>query len=99
MIIKLKPIALSKVWGGNKLALSYQINQDKIGEIWGISAHKLYSNKIQNEEFQGLNFRNLFEQYKELFGYYPKDEFPILCKIIDAVDDLSVQVHPNNSYA
>jgi mannose-6-phosphate isomerase len=99
MIIKLKPIGLSKVWGGNNLAKMYNINQEKIGEIWGISAHKSYSNEIINEEFQGMTFRKLFQTHKSLFGNYPHDEFPILCKIIDASSDLSVQVHPNNSYA
>jgi mannose-6-phosphate isomerase len=99
MIIKLKPIALSKVWGGDNLSKKYDINQEKIGEIWGISAHKSYSNEILNEEFKGMTFRELFKTNKALFGNYPKDEFPILCKIIDAASDLSVQVHPNNEYA
>jgi mannose-6-phosphate isomerase len=99
MIIKLKPIALSKIWGGENLAKKYHINQEKIGEIWGISAHKSYSNEIFNEKFKGMTFRDLFETNKALFGNYPKDEFPILCKIIDAASDLSVQVHPNNQYA
>lgn len=99
MIIKLKPIALSKVWGGNNLAKIYNIDQDKIGEIWGISGHKSYSNEIVNTEYQGLTLRTLFQKYKMLFGNYPYDEFPILCKIIDASSDLSVQVHPQDSYA
>jgi mannose-6-phosphate isomerase class I len=99
MIIKLKPIALSKVWGGDNLAKKYHINLEKIGEIWGISAHKSYSNEILNEAYKGMTFRDLFETNKQLFGNYPKDEFPILCKIIDAASDLSVQVHPQDSYA
>jgi mannose-6-phosphate isomerase len=99
MIIKLKPIALSKVWGGDNLAKKYHVNQEKIGEIWGISAHKSYSNDILNKEFKGMTFRDLFKTNKKLFGHYPKDEFPILCKIIDAASDLSVQVHPNDTYS
>jgi mannose-6-phosphate isomerase len=99
MIIKLKPIALSKVWGGDNLAKKYHINQEKIGEIWGISAHKSFSNEVLNEDFKGMSFRDLFKTNKALFGNYPKDEFPILCKIIDASSDLSVQVHPNDTYA
>jgi mannose-6-phosphate isomerase len=99
MIIKLKPIALTKVWGGENLSKAYHINKDNIGEIWGISAHKSHSNEILNEEFKGITFRTLFEENKALFGYYPHDEFPILCKIIDASSDLSVQVHPSDEYA
>jgi mannose-6-phosphate isomerase len=99
MIIKLKPIALSKVLGGDNLAKKYHINQEKIGEIWGISTHKSYSNEILNDEFRGMTFKDLFETNKQLFGNYSKDEFPILCKIIDAAIDLSVQVHPNDKYS
>ena len=65
----------------------------------GISSHKSYSNEILNEAFKGMTFRELFKMNKSLFGNYPKDEFPILYKIIDATSDLSVQVHPEDAYA
>jgi mannose-6-phosphate isomerase len=99
MIIKFKPIALSKVWGGDKFSKKYQINQPKIGEIWGISAHKSHTNEILNDEFKGITFRTLFEKHRDLFGNYPEAEFPILFKLIDTSSDLSIQVHPDNLYA
>lgn len=46
-----------------------------------------------------MSLRDLFKSHKELFGNYPKEEFPILIKLIDATLDLSVQVHPNDEYA
>jgi len=99
MIIKLKPIPQAKIWGGDKLSIVYGINLNNIGEIWGISAHKTYSNIIINEPFNGMSFRELYYNKRELFGNYFKDEFPLLLKIIDAKTDLSVQVHPNDEYA
>lgn len=99
MVIKFKPIALEKVWGGNKLSKLYNINGKNIGEIWGISAHKSYSNMIANGQFKGLSFRELYSKNKELFGDLNEDEFPLLFKVIDASGDLSIQVHPDDQYA
>jgi mannose-6-phosphate isomerase len=99
MILRLEPIALSKVWGGQKLSILYQLNQSNIGEIWGISAHKSYSNKIFSGTFVGMTFRELYLKHREFFGNYSMDEFPLLFKVIDASGDLSVQVHPNDTYA
>jgi mannose-6-phosphate isomerase len=60
MFIRLEPISLSKVWGGKKLSKFYQLPQSNIGEIWGISAHKSYSNKILTGPFVGMTFREFF---------------------------------------
>jgi len=99
MIIKFQPIAIKKIWGGNKLSKIYGISSSKIGEIWGISTYKSNSTKIVNTSYKNITLRELYESHKELFGYYSKEEFPILMKVIDAVKDLSVQVHPDDEYA
>lgn len=99
MIIRLEPIPLTKVWGGDKLSNMYNFSLSNIGEIWGISAHKSNSNKIINGPFKGLTFRELYTKHREYFGHYPTREFPLLFKVIDAKGDLSVQVHPDNDYA
>jgi mannose-6-phosphate isomerase len=99
MIIRLEPIPLTKVWGGDKLSNMYSFSLSNVGEIWGISAHKSNSNKIINGKFKGISFRKLYINHREYFGHYPKEEFPLLFKVIDAKGDLSVQVHPDNNYA
>lgn len=99
MIIRLKPIPIAKVWGGDRLSEMYGFSLPNIGEIWGISAHKSNTNKISGGQFQGITFRDLYINHREYFGHYPKDEFPLLFKVIDAKGDLSVQVHPDNDYA
>ncbi len=100
MILKLKPLFYDKVWGGHKLKDNYGYDCSKeTGEAWGISGHKSGSSIIINGEFARKTLRELYSSNKELFGNYPTDEFPILIKLIDANDDLSVQVHPNDEYA
>lgn len=99
MIIRFEPVPVKKVWGGDKLSEIYGFSLSNIGEIWGISAHKKYSNKIINSDYKGTTFRELFKNHIELFGHYSKEEFPLLFKVIDAASDLSIQVHPNDKYA
>ena len=99
MITKFHPIALQKVWGGSKLSKQYNLNDKKIGEIWGISAHKTHSNILLNGAYKGMTLRQLYKSHNELFGGLQKNEFPLLFKVIDAKDDLSIQVHPSDDYA
>lgn len=102
MIIKFQPVLVQKeVWGGNKIkdVYGYMCAPDRCGEAWGISAHKTYSSIVHNTKYKGMTLRELFETHKELFGNYEGEEFPILVKIIDAKDNLSIQVHPNDQYA
>ena len=58
-----------------------------------------YSNTITNGEFKGMTLRELYNSKRVLFGNLSNEEFPILFKIIEAADDLSIQVHPNDEYA
>jgi len=100
MILKLKPLFYEKVWGGHKLKNNYNFDcSEKTGEAWGISGHKSGSSIIENGIYKGKTLRDLYHSNKELFGNYPTDEFPILIKVIDAEDDLSIQVHPDDAYA
>jgi mannose-6-phosphate isomerase class I len=100
MIIKLQPEFKEKVWGGNKIHTKFGYNtSDNTGEAWGISGHKNGSSTIIDGPYKGKTLRELYQSHKELFGHYQSDEFPILVKIIDATDDLSIQVHPDDAYA
>jgi mannose-6-phosphate isomerase class I len=100
MICKLSPLFFEKVWGGSKLKSLYNYDcSDKTGEAWGISGHKNGSSIISNGQFKGWSLRELYNQKPELFGSYPSNEFPILIKVIDAMEDLSIQVHPDDEYA
>lgn len=100
VIYKLQPQFLDKMWGGNKLKTAYQYNtSNHCGEAWGISGYDHFSSIIMNGTYKGLSLNELFQAHKELFGNYNSSVFPILVKVIDATDDLSIQVHPDNEYA
>lgn len=90
-----------KIWGGTKLRdyFGYDIPCKQTGEYWAISAHPNGVSRVANGEFAGHTLDKLYVQQPQLFGN-PKDKvFPLLTKILDANDWLSVQVHPDDTYA
>ena len=97
----LKPYFQNKMWGGSKLEkrFGYDIPSDHTGECWAISAHKHGPAKIKNGIYAGKTLNELWDNNRELFGNASGDKFPMLTKILDARMDLSVQVHPDDSYA
>ena len=90
-----------KIWGGAKLRdeFGYEIPSDKVGEYWAISAHPHGVSTIKNGRFAGMGLDQLYAEHRELFGNSSEPVFPLLTKILDANDWLSVQVHPDDHYA
>ncbi|WP_072373120.1 type I phosphomannose isomerase catalytic subunit [Thermophilibacter mediterraneus] len=95
------PIFHEKIWGGRKLEteFGYEIPDGPIGECWAISAHPNGDCVVSGGAWDGLHLSELWDQHRELFGGVEGDRFPLLVKIIDAKDNLSVQVHPDDAYA
>jgi mannose-6-phosphate isomerase len=103
-ILKFKPIYKDKIWGGRKLEtiLGRKIPPGSIGESWEVSDYGEDLSIIENGDLVGKTFREAYKSYtKEILGevFKPEEDFPLLVKIIDAKDKLSVQVHPDDSYA
>lgn len=100
-IIELVPVFKEKIWGGRKLEteFGYEIPAGPVGECWAISAHPAGDDEIASGEYVGKTLSWLWDEHRELFGNCEGDRFPLLVKIIDAKDDLSIQVHPDNDYA
>lgn len=100
-IIELGPVFKEKIWGGRKLEteFGYEIPAGPVGECWAISAHPAGDDEIASGEYAGKTLSWLWDEHRELFGNCEGDRFPLLVKIIDAKDDLSIQVHPDNDYA
>ncbi|MFB7141952.1 mannose-6-phosphate isomerase, class I [Gottfriedia sp. NPDC056225] len=96
-----RPVFQERIWGGTQLKknFNYEIPNDKIGECWAISAHENGPSVVANGECKGLTLSELWTQQRHLFGNLEGEKFPLLTKILDAKDDLSVQVHPNDTYA
>jgi mannose-6-phosphate isomerase class I len=102
MIIPLNPIFQERIWGGTTLSRLFDVSlkDKKIGECWGISALPEHSCHVHHPSFPpGTTLYDLWTHHKEYFGHHPADAFPILVKLIDAQEDLSIQVHPNDAQA
>lgn len=100
-IIFLKPVFKEMIWGGNRLKtdFNYPIDGNQIGECWAVSAHKNGDCEIVSGKYCGMHLSELWECHREVFGNVMGDVFPLLIKIIDAQEDLSIQVHPDDLYA
>lgn len=100
-IIFLEPVFKEMIWGGDRLGtdFGYDIPGDDTGECWGISAHPNGDDTVRNEPFGGKKLSELWNTNRELFGNLDMDRFPLLIKIIDAKENLSIQVHPDDRYA
>ena len=99
-IIFLEPVFAERIWGGRNLEkFNYAIPEGNIGEVWVIAAHENGSSLIKNGELKGLTLKEAYEKRPELFTKKKYDKFPLLVKILDASDYLSVQVHPEDDYA
>jgi len=106
--LKFDPIYKDYIWGGSKLKtkLNKKTPSDlsRCAESWEISTIQDNISIVSNGFLAGNNLQELIEIYMDdLVGgkVYNKygDEFPILIKLIDATDTLSIQVHPNNQVA
>lgn len=100
-VLFLNPVFAHNIWGGTRLRddFGYEVEGEDIGECWGIAAHENGDCTIANGTYQGKKLSELWKEAPELFGNVESDRFPLLTKIIDAKDDLSIQVHPDDVYA
>ncbi len=104
--LKFDPILKERLWGGTKLkdVLNKPIKSDITGEIWELSTVKGDISVVANGSLRGRSLQDLIEENAvALLGQGVVDrfgkEFPILIKFIDAKQDLSIQLHPNDALA
>ena len=104
---KFKAQLFHKIWGGHTIEQWYDhvpADYENVGEAWVISDVDKYPTEVINGSHAGDTLQDLLEVYMdELVGGVVYDvfgnHFPLLLKFIDAVDDLSIQVHPGDDYA
>ena len=101
-----EPIYKSRIWGGERIGQIFdrQLPSNDIGESWDVACHKNGTSLIANGPHKGRALDELIEEYgRRLMGTAldEKDieKFPLLIKILDASQLLSVQVHPGDEYA
>jgi len=104
--LKFEPILKDKIWGGTKLKNIFNkpATSDKLGESWELSGYENDESVVSNGFLAGNNLAELIEIYMgELIGDKVYDQygltFPLLFKLIDANDYLSIQVHPGDEVA
>lgn len=100
-ILFLDPVCTENIWGGSRLKeeFHYPSAGERTGECWGISAHPNGDGTVKNGTFAGMRLSEVWKAHPRLFGSDGRGEFPLLAKIIDAREDLSIQVHPDDQYA
>lgn len=103
-ILKLKAALKDYIWGGTGLKTKFnkQSELEKVAESWELSCHPDGASVIVGGPHNGLPLAEYISKVGEgVLGEHCKrfEFFPILIKLIDAKDDLSIQVHPNNDYA
>jgi mannose-6-phosphate isomerase len=100
--MKLTPAVKDYIWGGTRLRESYNIKSDlaRLAEAWVLSCHKDGESSVANGVFAGKTLSEVLKD-KTLLGKNALkfENFPVLIKLIDAKDNLSVQVHPSDDYA
>jgi mannose-6-phosphate isomerase len=104
--LKFQPILKEKIWGGQKLKTLLNKNSalPNIGESWELSDVEGDTSIVSNGSLKGKSLKALIETYKhDLVGLHNykifHNKFPLLIKFIDAKDDLSIQLHPNDELA
>lgn len=100
-LLFLDPVCTHNIWGGTRLREEFGCAEagDDLGECWGISAHQNGDGTIKNGVFAGQKLSKVWEEHPEVFGDFNSARFPLMTKIIDAREDLSIQVHPDDDYA
>lgn len=92
------------LWGGTRLIdeFGFKTDKEKAAEAWVLSCHKDGNSIVKNGEYAGKTLQEVLDVWgKEVLGAKAAGftYFPILIKLIDAKDRLSVQVHPDDEYA
>lgn len=103
-ILKLKPSCKAYLWGGTRLKTEFgkTFSGEKLAETWELSCHLDGPSIVEGGEFAGRTLKEYLEKEgKKAVGEKCQkyQQFPLLIKFIDAKEDLSIQVHPDDAYA
>lgn len=95
----LKPIVHETIWGGNKLTPYSGTDCQKIGHLYSAIDTEQFRNEFVTGPNQGKNLHQWFLENRAKYGLEKYDELPILMALVEADDNLSIQVHPDDEMA
>lgn len=101
----LKPTGKDYLWGGQRLNDDFnkEIALDPLAETWECSTHPDGESRVEGGIFNDLSLNKVLQEHPEFIGIHPRNiidnGLPIIIKLIDARERLSVQVHPSDEYA
>lgn len=103
-VVRLAPVYKDYLWGGKRLSELYGFGKpgEVIAESWQLSAHPAGLCMVEDVDGGELTFADYLSHIgREALGWkcQPYERFPLLVKLIDATDKLSIQVHPEDAYA
>ncbi len=97
----LSPCGKDYLWGGNRLHEEFhkEISMSPLAETWECSIHPEGPSVVASGKHKGQFLPDVLLEYPEYLGTHPRDGLPVLVKLIDASQNLSIQVHPTDEYA
>lgn len=102
-MIKLKPAFRDLIWGGTKLKSDFLLDTpyEHTAEALMVSTREAFETVAAGGEFDGMPLSEIYARHPDFFGANcgKYDRFPLLIKFMDTMDDISVQVHPDEEYA
>lgn len=99
--VKFRPVPMARIWGGHALKPTFNVSvEEPVGEYWVVSGHPHGMSMVADGPLAGLSLDELTKRYPEAYlGQSPQPRFPLLIKFLEAQADLSVQIHPDDTYA
>lgn len=95
-MIVLNQIADERLWGGEKLIPLVEERHSRIGHLYTCISNKEYSSLILNGTYKGKTLKSYFDENKDRLGLSCFDYFPVVLALVDAKENLSIQVHPDD---
>lgn len=100
--VKFKSLYYKKIWGGRDFEeFRKDLPEGNIGESWDVACHDNGMSIVLNGEFKGKTLEEIIEEQREKIvgNKFARERFPLLVKLINSKEKLSVQVHPDDDYA
>lgn len=95
----LKPIVHETIWGGDRLTKFAPIHSKKIGHLYSCIDNNIFNSEIIAGTYRDRSLHEWFSVEKANYGLERYDAFPVLMALVDATDNLSIQVHPDDDCA